>query len=488
MKKNTRKFLIGTVCSACLFTAPAYGLAEKSIEETSLNPIVDIALEGHYLEASVKVRALILDLKKDIIHGRLAVPGEDQTASKIEKIRALNPSQKVLKHLYHEIADAYLTLANRSIDNQAFSIASLHMTKARMYNPDSPNNGLVWLKLKRATEAVQGLFEGKGIGASSDVNASETEQKVEKAAVKRDENAAQWPLSESAEGTSADRDRNDDRAATSSTAEITAAGQSGRMLLDFDEIETAAQVKTASVTSSSQKTNVQPQPAVVSEQKPVHQLNQQPDHKHKKVTEVETAESNTLIGTSIGTDSSDTKESASTAIKLEEPEIQTPSVKPLPEPLIEEEIPQKLELSKEATATSISQQKPETLQPPASSETIAITSSEIGREGGFTEELSPILVEEEKPKPEPITSYRFEKNILNGGLVIRDPKFLEMCDDVVKRGAFVVIQSQSQKEYRSLLVKLTVCAKRIDRYFHVGHTHERKSGDKLQVTLYADRL
>ena len=425
MKKFTKRAPLSVCLLSIALVQPA--LSEKLDLKALTSSDDTIVLEDHYLNAPVKIRALIIDLKRDLREERLAVPSEDQTAQKLEKIRSLGPDPEILQRLYHEVGDAYLVLANRSIENQAFSIASLHMAKARRYNPDSPNNGLVWLKLKKASELVKDLF--------NEEHHKQPEIGQNSSKAQNEDNALKWPLNQKPlaqtvssqpkqEGALESENRNKSPqkerpgekppVSLSSSIEV-----SKGVTIDLEEIERLSSDKSATDTKSS-----------VSENRSNNNINDQ----------------------------------AQTIIKA-----------PLSEPQVVNVV---------STSTDHSDHVLENNDDKEHSLIAMLDSPE--RTQDIVDELE--LEAPPKPKPELLKSYNFRRNILTEGLVARDPEFLKMCDDVVKRGAFVVIRSPSQKEYRSLLVKLTVCAKKIDRYFHVAHMHESISGEELEIHLYEDRI
>lgn len=67
-------------------------------------------------------------------------------------------------------------------------------------------------------------------------------------------------------------------------------------------------------------------------------------------------------------------------------------------------------------------------------------------------------------------------------------KMGDVCERMVKEDASVVIHSADKSDYRWLAVRMTLCARRIDRSYRLRHSHEDLSGANAPfVTLHPPR-
>ena len=91
-------------------------------------------------------------------------------------------------------------------------------------------------------------------------------------------------------------------------------------------------------------------------------------------------------------------------------------------------------------------------------------------------------------RPEPISVISLDRSILEKPLAEVDDTLTQACQEIVDQNAFVQIMAENKKAYRSLLVKLTVCTRRISDEFQLRHRHELIDGGKLVLNLYKKRF
>ena len=95
-----------------------------------------------------------------------------------------------------------------------------------------------------------------------------------------------------------------------------------------------------------------------------------------------------------------------------------------------------------------------------------------------------------KPTPKP-TSYKtitLSPSLFDKKITENNPELNQACHKIVQDNAYIVINSNSKKSYRNLLVRLAICSKKKNPKFKLSHAHQLTSSPFVTIELFENKF